>query len=106
MLKNVNNISRDPPANTNGSESIVPDPWQDPDTDPTTPPLPATWQLPLDFHRSIAPAGNPNALQLPPPTLSSLGVLLQDWLKLGIENETSLAERLQEAIALLYLSNK
>lgn len=80
MLKNVKKVSRDLPAKTNENESIVPDLWQDPDTDPTTPPLPETWQLPLNFHRSIAqttpngsiasaislgniaPTGNPDAL--------------------------------------------
>jgi hypothetical protein len=104
MLKNVKNISRDPPGKSTPDPDVpvIPDPWEGSDSGSPTQPLPKNWKFPVESHLSIAPAGNPEALLLASTTLSPLQVLLQDWLKLGVNGKKALSIHLQEAIALLY----
>jgi hypothetical protein len=104
MLKNVKNISPDPPGKSmpNPDVPVIPDPWECSNSGSPTPPLPKNWKFPIESHLSIAPPGCPEALLLGRVTLSSLQVLLQDWLKLGVDGGKSLSAQLQQAIALLY----
>lgn len=102
MLKNVKNISRDPPGKLMPDPDfpVIPDPWECSDSGPSTQPLPEHGKFPRESHPSIAPA--PDTLMLESLPLSPLQLLLQDWLKLGVHGGKSLSIHLQEAIALLY----
>jgi hypothetical protein len=104
MLKNVKNISRDPPGQSLSDKDIplIPDPWDCSDLGSPTQPPPQHGKFPIESHPSLAPASNPDTLLIQSTPLSPLRVLLQDWLKLGVHGGKALSIHLQEAIALLY----
>ena len=101
----LENPSRDPPSQTapDAGEEMA-DPWAVP-----SPAVKASssnfWQLPAEPQPLINPAGNPNALLLPPstaaPELSAGRVLLQDELKLKACDSGNLAAQIGEALGLL-----
>ncbi|MCU0516642.1 MAG: hypothetical protein MUC60_07185 [Oscillatoria sp. Prado101] len=101
----LENLSRDPPSQAapDAGEQMA-DPWAMP-----SPAVKASssnfGKLPAEPHPLISPAGNPQALLLPPstrtPELSAGRVLLQDELKLRACDAGNLAVRIGEALGLL-----
>lgn len=79
----------------------IPDPWELTNSTPKAI-ADETWQIPVEAHPLICPAGDPNALQLTTPKSNPVQVLLQDWLKLKRENAKTLTTQFQEALGLLY----
>lgn len=79
----LENLSRDPPSQAapDARSEEMADPWQVPS--PAVKASAINWgKLPAEPHPLIGPAGNPEALLLPPsiaaPELSAGRVLLQD----------------------------
>lgn len=101
----LENLSRDPPgqAAADAGEQMA-DPWAMP-SPAVRASISNVCKLPAEPHPLIGPAGNPNALLLPPSAaaseLSAGRVLLQDELKLRAWNAGSLAAQIGQALGLL-----
>jgi hypothetical protein len=99
MLKNLD-LDLITQKTADASANLIPDPWGLPRPAPQGE-ADRLGEVATEFPLSIAPAGNPDALQINEAKAKPAQVLLQDWLKLKAEDAKQLAIQLQEALGLL-----